>query len=537
MPMSTVYNLERWTSALRDIYVKVRLGLNKTAATEAIVGDWTAAEKYNFSNWMKYYESGEVYKYKTAQNSYYSEEGNYYMPNPPGAKHPVPSPIKSINDIAQEANYVADGFQPGLQKADEDAANEAFRKVLLGRLNSIEKHLNTQRGYLFSGKDYKSLLKSVHDLKMMISTQGRLALSARTCVDLLIKHAGILQRKNCMVGADIMIKLAQQTPGNTGDLAMGQTPVGGSIPQGLGNLGAPMPNLNPVPPGAAEPEEAPLTGIDGFIDNTKGAGITDGAKINKEELNNDDSPEDEVVMDEDEVEVEAFVDFSDDELVVTGQDARLTKENLPNKIQKEKRPDGENPTAKPTSSKGLKEVAPASDFDALVNSAFDKLTMEDLLAKLQDINLIFKRKEINRQLALADLMLSRLGLTPYFSNFSEVQQKNLDCLNYSATRMDDIISTLQSGLGKGKIDLTRNQEETDPEAQLLQRHLESEEKKEEDRKEMRKEVNNKKLQLEDTDKPEIEVESPGAELAEAPLEPKRPAVPAPKPKALVPPGA
>jgi hypothetical protein len=532
MPMSTVYNLERWTGALRDIYSQIRLGLNKTAATDAIVGKWPPAEKYNFSNWMKYYESGEVNKYKTAQ-FYVNDAENYYMPNPAFAKREVPSPFRTITD---EINHSNDGTMPasGPTKAEIDARNNDFRRTLISRLNSIEKHLATSTAVDFFGKQYSSFIKAVHDLKHVLLTHQSINLSAETCVDLIIKQANILRAKNCPVGVDVMVKLAQTTPGNTGDLAMGATPVGGSIPQGLGNLGTPTPNLGVAPPGAAEKDKPPSSGIEGFLDNLEGRGITEG-----DELNNDDGDDDTVVMNEDEVEVNASVDESDDELIVIAQDG-LAQEQAP--APKEKlQPRSEEVEAAPQKPARPKQEAdskiPHSDFDALVNSAFDKLTMEDLLTKLQDINLIFKRKEINRQLALADLMLSRLGLTPYFSNFSEVQQKNLDCLNYSATRMDDIISTLQSGLGKGKIDLTEGQGEIDPESQLLQRHLENEEKKDKDRKEMRKEVNNQKLQLDDSEKPEIEVESPGNELAEAPMPAEKPVVPAPKPKAVVQPGA
>lgn len=539
--MSTVYNLERWTTALRDIYVKVRLGLSKTAATDVITGQWAAMEKHNFSNWMKYYESGEIYKYKTAQY-YVNEAENYFLPNPPAGKWQAPSPIKSMNQITQEANAAADGIMEsqeeiirkknekeseGLRRQNEKELNDEFRRALISRLNSIEKHLATSRGVDFFGKHYSTFIKSVQGLKHSLLTHDVIGLSAQTCIDLLIKEAGLLQRSDCMVGADVMIKLAQQTPGNTGDLAMGATPVGGSVPDAGGNLTAPMPNLSTPPPGAEEPKPT-LTGIDGFMFNVNGAGLMDD-----EELNNDDSADNEVVMDEDEVEVSAYLDQSDNELVVIGQEAPAQQEEAlePRPQPKLQEPQEGKPEEKP------RDAVPDSDFDALVNSAFDKLTMEDLLAKLQDINLIFKRKEINRQLALADLMLSRLGLTPYFSNFSEVQQKNLDCLNYSATRMDDIISTLQSGIGKGKIDLTEGQGEMDPQAQLLQRHLENEEKKEKDRKEARKEVNNQKLQLEDADKPEIEVESPGEELAGAAIPAEEPVAPAPRPKAPIVPGA
>lgn len=480
MPVSTVFNLERWTTALRDIYVKIRLGLNKQAATDEITKDWPKAEKYNFSNWMKYYESGDVFKYKTAQNSYYVNDAtNYFLPNPPTNKK-VPSPIRSINEVKEDANHVADDF---LQRQNKAQINNEFRRTLISRLNSIEKHLATSTAVDFFGKEYSSFIKSIQGLKHTLLThEAGIGISAQTCLDLLIREARILERKNCQVGANVMIKLAQQTPGNQGDLAMGNVPAGGSIPQGLGNLDTPIPNLTAPPASENKNDKQNFSGIEGFLDNLEGVGITKG-----DELSVDDGDDNKIVDDENIIEIDASFS-NDNELIVMSQDAVAQKRPVNHQNEK------------------VRHESDHSDFDALVNSAFNNLTMEDLLKKLEYINLIFKTKEINRQLALADLMFSRLGLTPYFPNFSEVQQKNLDCLNYSATRMNDIISTLQGVLGKGKIDLTEDQGEVDPEAQLLQRHLENEEKKEKERKELRKEVNNQKLK-ENEDKPEIEVEN------------------------------
>lgn len=520
MSTSTVYNLERWTGALREIYVKVRLGLPKEAATETITGSWPKIERHNFRNWMKYYESGEQSKYKTAQsNSYYTnEEANYFLPNPQN-RRPVPSPISSLNDIAHDAEQIATRVKPGLSKEEEMQANDAFRRKLISRLNSLEKHLGSHEGYLFAGKEYSNFLQSLYELKKKIQTHGKMSLSTQTCIDLLIKEANILQRKNCPIASDVMVKLAQQLPGNNGQLPMGDLPAGGSIPQGLGNLGAPTPEMG-IPPEKAV--EEPSAGIDGFLENLEGGSITD-----TEEL----SLEDNVTIEEDTVEVDPL-NYSDGELFV---EAQLAPEPAPGakpspsakgKLppQQKIKPQPINDETDPTEDSGM------SDFDTLVNSAFDKLKMEDLLKKLQDISLIFKKKEINKQLALADLMMSKLQLTPYFPNFSEIQQKQLDATNYSLTRMNEIISTIQGSVGKQNIDLTKQEDQTDPEVQLLKRHLENEETKEKDRKQARKDIEQQKLNVNNnTDKEELEIESPATELAEAPAKVEAPAVPPAKP--------
>lgn len=485
--MPTVYNLERWTNALRDIYVKVRLGVKKEAAKTEILSSWPENERYNFANWMKYYESGEISKYKTASTPFYiNEEANYFLPNPPGRFTP-PSPLRDLNQIAQEANNIADRVAPGMSKEDERKANEAFRHKLISRLNSLEKHLGTSQGYLFAGDEFENLLSSIHSLKAKIMSHNKLKLSAQTCLDLLIKEANILNRKNFKTASEVMVKVAQEMP--AGGLDLNAPP-----PAPMPPPGAPLPA---APDGGANETK---TGLEGFLDNLQGGGITDGT--DGDELDADDEVEfgDEVEM---KPKKAAYWD-----MVVEAQEAKQIK---PPKDKKAAPLEEEAPKAK-------------SNFDALVDSAFNTLKVEDLLSKLQDINIIFTNKEISKQLALADLMFSKLGLTPYFSNFSEVQQKNLDCINYSASRMQDIIATLQGGLGRGKIDISKEPDPNNPETELLQRHLENEEKKEDDRKAVRKEVSQQDMM--NKNKPEIEVEDAAKELA-APEEQIAPPVKAP----------
>lgn len=488
-PELPVYDIQKWIGALKNIYLKVRLGSRKQDAIDEIINSWPQLEKYNFSNWMRYYESGEMDRYKiAAENSYYENaDEHYFLPNP---KNTIPSPIQSINvqQLQQDANNIA---RQRLSEEERKAANEKVRKSLIGRLNSIEKILGNDHGFTFAGNEYSDLLTSIQSLKAKILTHNRTALSARTYADLLIREANILKKNNCSMSSDLMIKLAQQIPGNIGNLDAGMPGAGGAIEGGGSGAGTtPIPNLS-EPPAGIEDEESP---IDKFLEN-----ISPNPYEDNDIQDIDDEIKDEVFMCEDEIEIDSFSDF-EDELIVMGQE--IPEEEIKSKIK---------PQIK--SQKEIREIPVHSDFDALVNSAFDKLTIEDLLAKLQDINLIFQKKEINKQLALADLMFSKLQFTPYFPEFAEIQQKQLDAANYSLTRMNSIISTLQGGIGKSKINLSDDTQQDNPESLLLQRHLENEERKEKERKELRKEVNERKLREE---KPEIEIENPEAELAKIP---------------------
>ncbi|CAN5951419.1 unnamed protein product [Sphagnum jensenii] len=273
----------------------------------------------------------------------------------------------------------------------------------------------------------------------------------------------------------------------------------GMPPSGL------LPNDGGDIPG--EPKQDVKTGLEGFLQNLEGGGITD-------EL----SADDEVEFDENEVELPfLFPDkkASWGELVVEAQE--IKSDGLP----------------PPPPKKEISDVPVKPNFDVLVDSAFNHLTVDDLIAKLNDIDLIFKKREISNQLALAAVMMARLGISHYFPQFAEISSKQLDATTYSSTRMQDILTALRSGVGNSKIDLTTPTTSTDPDAQLLARHLENAEKKEEQSKAVKKQVENQNLEnaAEVASKPEIEVESPAEELANptpaaVPPPARRPAPPA-----------
>lgn len=492
--MPTVYNIQRWTGALRDIYVKVRLGMDKTAASNLITNEWDKKERVNFSYWMKFYESNESSKYAVAQTGFYvNENAGYFLPNsgPPQEHAGSYSGIPDVSTIKEEADNIATRIAPGLSKEDEAKANEDFRRKLISRLNSLEKHLGSAQGYRFAGHEFDNILDSIFKLKKQIQTHNKLA--AQTCIDLIIKHANILMRKNCPTASLVMVKVAQEMP--TGGMDIAVPP---ALPAG-------PPGMPPAALPTGEEKEDVKTGLEGFLANLEGAGITD-----------DDNDADDVEF-EDEIELEAEDAFG--ELVVMAQNA------VPEP------PPREEPA--PVSSKPAEPALGKGNFDALVDSAFNHLTVNDLIAKLNDIDLIFKKREISNQLALGSVMLAKLGLTHYFPEYSELQQKQLEATTYSATRMQTILTALRGGVGQSKIDLTSPTNPNDPEAQLLSRHLENEEKKDQDAKAVKKQV--EQQQAENLSKPSIEVESPAEELANP--TPSAPPTSAPVRRPITPAGA
>lgn len=489
-PSSPVYNISKWISAMKDIYIKIQFGEPREKSISSVVEGWSNVERNSFINWMRYYESGDYLKYKKAQNaSYYvNDDLNYFLPNP---KNTVPSPIKSIReqiaDIPREAVFEK---KKETDQEEKKRIIEDQRRRMLGRLNSVEKLLGSQQGHIFAGDDFEKLLSAIYEIKKQIQTINKVKLSSQTISDLIVRQANILNRQGHQSAANFMVKLAQQAPGDF-SVNLGAIPAGGSQPDGLGGLGNNAPDLSQPPGGIAEDgndkEITNDSAVGQFIENLQDSGITDEKDI---DIDND------VIIDKAEEE------FND--LVIYAQDI------------------------KPKSNPAIKDIAPVAqegdgvknDFDSIIDSAFSNLTVLDVVAKLDAVNNIFRNREISRQLAIIDLMLDKLGIAAYFPTLSECANKTLENSQYCLSRIEDILSKLRGTLKTENIDLENSPQGT-PESQGIKRKLEDAEIKDKQKKDMKKQVQDQVL-IDKATKPTPEIENPQAELA-APVEVESPA--------------
>lgn len=544
-----VYNLSKWMDCFRDIYIKVHLGANKTAAVNEVCNDWGTVEKREFLNWMKYYESGDYLKYKVAQNAYYvNDDINYFLPNP---KAMAPSPIKSINDqikdLPQQAQQIAEiKKQEGPSPAEKRQQIEMQRKKILGRLNSVEKLLSSQDGHMFAGPDFERLLISIYELKKQIQTVNKISVSAQTCIDLIVRQANILKRDGFDTASAFMVKFAQNSAGELNS-GLGAIPAGGSAPEGLGALNNPTPDLSATPPGldnlptdtsAPIPSGTGKDGIDEFLDNLEGAGITD--EIDESKIEDDNALEDEVDVGNDDVLLDQEIaPNGKDDLFVEAQLAppapdlapapkpRIPKDDVdvpaPLEVSEDKMPP-KKPSVDPET--------PKSDVDMLLDNALQNVSVQDLIQKLDDVATIFRNREISRQLAICDIIFSKLGIASYFSEFSECINKSFDSGNYILTRLESTLSKLRGAVGASSVDL---ESQKAPQDTGLQKTLKGLEDKEKSKKEMRQQLSDKKMQeqVEGGEKPELEVE----EIPDLTKAPSKAEAPAPMPVPKTPPPA
>ena len=503
MATQQTYDLNKWMTAMKDIYIKLHLGASKNESVDQVIHEWNPMEKREFLTWLKYYESGDHLKYKRAQHSYYvNDDINYFLPNP---KSPaVPSPIRNMNEhitnIPQEAEHVAQQRKNELSKEEKIKIIEDQRRKILGRLNSAEKLLSSQQGQVFAGPDFERLLSAIYELKKQIQTVNKMSLSAQTIVDLIIRQANILKLQGHDSASGFMIKFAQNTPGDF-SMNLGDTPAGGSQPQGGGSLDNPPPDLTQPPGGpGASTEITDDSAVGKFIENLEDFGIT-----TEEDEDSDDKNvvKDEVIIDDD-VMLDQEVVPEDNDLVVHAQafpDAPAAGPKSPDlvpgpepaqPVKPAENLEVDSPAPDPETAGGIgitpdqaREVPNTTplknDFDALIDSAFSNLTIADVVKKLEEINKIFRNREIGRQLAIVDVMLDHLGLAPYFPTLAEATNKQLEANQYCLTRIEDILSKLRGTMETAKIDLTNENQKLSPESEGVKNNLEQEEQKEKQR--------------------------------------------------------
>ena len=70
------------------------------------------------------------------------------------------------------------------------------------------------------------------------------------------------------------------------------------------------------------------------------------------------------------------------------------------------------------------DIQADKNFDKILDSAFQQLTVSDAIARLDDLAKVFKVREIPRQISIVDMMLDRLGIASFFPSLGECVQKS-----------------------------------------------------------------------------------------------------------------
>jgi hypothetical protein len=569
------HNTDKWLVAVRELYTKEKDGLDRTSALSQATANWSNNEKLDFKNWLRFYEEGNHLKYKFAQN-------NYYLGDDPGYFLSIrPDPIKSEAVVSgSDINSVKEKVSNELTDKERKEIINKQRKKVISRLDSIEKLLRSDDGSLFAGKELESLMEAIFGLKKKVSTLNKVSTSNKMYQDMIIREANVLVKRGYFDAAELLFALADdpaaaaaaanvspapnpmtgsdtaggsgsagglpasipaqpnapEAPKNDNSPTVPATPPDPTAPPSTANMpptpipplgGAPpVPGTPPIPampaaPAApAAPKEPKSPGITSFLKGLKGV---DSNSIDELE-----------VYDEDNLSI-------DDELIVEAQLAPEPAVSSPAPALPAMTPAPVAPVTEPAApSLEVSEdevTAPAVDkstspslqtFDNKVNEIFSKITVEDIISKLEDLSKIFKVREVPRQLAIVDMMLDSLGLASYFPDLSEATNKALESNNYISTRIDTILSKLHGATQTKEINLYGDSlPSTSPQIDAIKKNLESGEVKEKIRKQVRKdqEINEALSRVQES--PEIEIDEDLMPAPPAPALPPAPVAPAP----------
>jgi hypothetical protein len=196
---NTVYDRNKWALALQHIFNLVNVnGLNKDTAFENLTKGWDEEEKFNFKNWIKYYEEGNVEKYKVKTAKFIKEAfGPVHINLPENLLNNRSTIVPPTSTF--QANDHKSKKELELDRAKSLKAKMKSRiralKMLMDKYNDILPHQDLDK--LFG--EVHSLEKSISKLNVYASLQDRVACAANRMVKLGFPE-----------GAEILLKEAEE---------------------------------------------------------------------------------------------------------------------------------------------------------------------------------------------------------------------------------------------------------------------------------------------------------------------------------------
>ncbi len=528
------HNLLKWVQALKDIYYKhYQSGMAWKTAMDSTTEEWNPIEKLDFSNWVSYYQQGGHLKYKKASGWYEgheeTEDGDQRL------VYTLPNAMRDIEDPSSLKQVTVDD----VSSKEKSKLLAQHKKKVISRLDSIEKLLRSEEGYLLSEKEYDSLMESIHSLKKKVyhlqkKTSGDLFLK-----DLIVREANVMASRSFFKAASLLYVVAEE-----------KAPAAPSE--------APAPAKDAAPPAESQEVPAPVPSSPGGVTTPNASGAATAGTMPAAPIGPDTTPSPNVsslgappleaaptgaVIDATVPAAPAANDPLKDfaKRIIASDDLVVDEMDLYSFAQDAAGTPPAAPTTAPEPAPAAEAPEPAIsvtehiNFDQKLDGALGSVRVEDILEKINQISKIFKTREIPRQLSIVDMMLDHLGLASYFPSLSEATNKALEANNYILTRLEEIAMQLSGAVKSREIDLTGEQSPVPEQVVDVKENLEEQAEKEKKRKEMRKELAEKAI--EERAESETAQETPDLEVSEEDLEAAPPAAQAAPPPPAAPPQA
>lgn len=513
------YDMSKWMRATRGIYAEMQQKGKTFAEAEAqVTGQWEKREQQDFQDWLNYYREEVPKKYpKLAQKYYESNTPGYFIPNFDSLKSHIPKPVTGVETNEQERVRE----QREKEQSDREMI-EAQRSKIISRLNAAEKLLASLDGQMFAGDEQEFMLKLLQELKRKVQTANKITVRSSLFEDLIHREANRLESYGRTEPADFIRKVAQGVGGLdpfADPTLMGAPPMGGGV-------GAPQPQQQtPVDPAVAKRNTKKLmTEVEVRLDS---GGVADPDVLKREEKRRGikeekaapstpapapipevpppPPPEEEKKPEkkekppapsgEEELEpspAEKKAEFRPDIVVV----AQPAPPPAPPLGEAETDAPGRPVAPGPAPAVPAPVEAPTEEHtEDVIDAALRNLTVDDVIARLEVLTGMYKKREISRQLSILDIMMDRLGIGSYFPELGEAMAKALESNQYISTRLEGALSRLKGSVENPEVaKIMETRETPTPQTQGIRNTLDMQKKKEEERKEKRREREMAKLE-------------------------------------------
>jgi hypothetical protein len=485
-------NINKWIAAAKSIITKEKNGSDRVSAIRQVTSGWQNPDVLSFLNWLKFYEEGAHMKYKKAQVWYENGAPGYFL-------HIKKDVQKSEDQILQEQNIQT-------EQENKKAIIESQRKKIIARLDSAEKLLRSQEGQIFAGKELEILMESIFALKKKIQLINKLSVATKLYEDIIIQKANILNKAGFTKAASMLHSIAQEIPAATSPDA--PTTPSGNV-SGTPSMGPGMPQTppesaeqNPPLPEPPKKEETPTPkGLQDFLEKLETSNISSSEDMNDSDSFNSNDYSIEIEEDEDDALFVTAQELPETPEVQVEEETDKDKIKLPEDIEKPVKtpmvPAGpvENPQTTEPNDEDLEVKEEVSEenasssgnpnhLDAKMNDLFKNVTIEDVIAKLENVSVVVKKRDIARELSFIDMALTKLNLATYCEELYESLGKSFDLYNYIGIRIDSVLSKLKGAVETTSIEITPVK--LDSKLESIKNKLENDEQKEQERKDLRK---------------------------------------------------
>lgn len=525
------YDMTRWMRATRGIYAEMQKKGKTFAEAEAeVTGKWENRERQDYRDWLRHYREEVPKKYpKLAQKYYESNTPGYFIPNFENLKADIPKPLMDPTEEQLKARRHRE------KEVEDREKIETQRAKIISRLNAAEKLLASLDGQMFAGDAQEIMLKLLQDLKLKVQTANKITVRSSLFEDLIHKEANRLAISGQHQESDFIRKLALDPMPL--DPMMDPMMGGGAAPPGAG-----APQQQPVPEavakwntqmafldmetrmrtggpadddllaklrkergipeeppgGAAEaaptppaPTEEPFGGPDESAPPMEGGPPSEEAAPPEGPPSGEGQPEEEEPPSPADKKAVWVPD-----IVVEAQPAP-PPEGAIGEAETDA-PGRPAPPGAPASAPAVPAPveAPAEEHtEDVIDAALRNLTVDDVIAKLETLTGMYKKREISRQLSILDIMMDRLGIGSYFPGLGEAMAKALESNQYISTRLEDALAKLKGSVENPEVTkMLETREAPPPQTKGIRQSLEAQKQKEEERKEKRREREMAKLE-------------------------------------------